>query len=57
MKRLTHIDANGEARMVELPDRRFFIATLFLPQHNSAPDHPHPLIVAFLRAAGGRDER
>jgi len=43
--------ATGEARMVELPTHRFFVATLFLPQYNSTPKRPHPLIAAFLRAA------
>lgn len=41
----------GEARIVELPDHRFFLATLFLPQHNSTPERPHPLIAAYLQAA------
>lgn len=37
--------------MVELPDRRFYLATLFVPQLGSQPDSPHPLILAYLRAA------
>jgi CTP synthase (UTP-ammonia lyase) len=41
----------GEARVIELPSHRFFIATLFLPQLSSSPDNPHPLIVAYLKAA------
>jgi CTP synthase (UTP-ammonia lyase) len=41
----------GEARAVELPDHRFFIATLFQPQLSSRPEAPHRLWVAFLRAA------
>lgn len=45
------VDANGEVRMVELSDRRFFMATLFLPQLSSSSDMPHRLIVAYLRAA------
>ncbi len=50
--------AEGEARAVELPALRFFIASLFLPQHNSTPERPHPLIGAFVRAAAAfRDER
>jgi CTP synthase (UTP-ammonia lyase) len=44
-------DAAGEVRIVELSAHRFFIATLFLPQVASAPDRPHPLIVAYLQAA------
>jgi len=45
------MDSNGEVRIVELSDHRFFIATLFLPQLSSSPGAPHPLIVAYLRAA------
>ena len=41
----------GETRAVELPEHRFFIATLFLPQLSSRPESPHPLLLAFLRAA------
>jgi CTP synthase (UTP-ammonia lyase) len=44
-------DAEGEVRIVELPAHRFFIATLFLPQLTSSVEAPHPLIVAYLRAA------
>jgi CTP synthase (UTP-ammonia lyase) len=39
----------GEARAVELPDHRFFIATLFQPQLSSRPEAPHRLWIAFLR--------
>ncbi len=43
-------DAEGTVRAVELPGHPFFIGTLFLPQHSSAPSNPHPLVSAFLRA-------
>ncbi|MBI4585033.1 MAG: hypothetical protein HY717_13555 [Planctomycetes bacterium] len=42
----------GEARAVEIPGHRFFIATLFLPQLASRHGRPHPLLTAFLQAAG-----
>jgi len=42
---------HGETRAVELPDHRFFIATLFQPQLSSRPETPHLLWLAFLRAA------
>lgn len=45
------IDAAGEAPLVELTTHRFFIATLFLPQLSSSAARPHPLIVAYLKAA------
>lgn len=41
----------GEVRAVELPNHRFFLATLFQPQLSSTPDTAHPVVVAFLRAA------
>jgi CTP synthase (UTP-ammonia lyase) len=45
------IDLDGEFRIVELTDHRYFVATLFLPQLSSSPDVPHPLILAYLKAA------
>lgn len=44
-------DAAGEVRLVELTPHRFFLATLFLPQLSSSAARPHPLIVAYLKAA------
>ena len=41
-------DENGEARILELPRNRFYIATLFQPQLSSLPINPHKLIVAYL---------
>jgi CTP synthase (UTP-ammonia lyase) len=41
----------GEIRAIESPAHRFFIATLFQPQLSSRPQHPHPLISAFVQAA------
>jgi CTP synthase (UTP-ammonia lyase) len=49
--RVTGSDPTGEARIIELPGHRFFIATLFLPQQSSTEAAPHPLIIAFLEAA------
>jgi len=48
---ITGVDVEGEARIAELSDHAFYVATLFLPQISSSPDRPHPLIVAYLRAA------
>lgn len=47
------VDGDGEPRIVELPDRQFFIGALFVPQMSSTPDAPHPLVRAFVRAAAG----
>jgi len=41
----------GEIRIIELEGKRFFLASLFLPQMNSSPDRPHPMIVEYLKAA------
>jgi CTP synthase (UTP-ammonia lyase) len=49
--RITAKGMLGETRAVELPDHRFFIATPFQPQLSSRPEAPHPLLIAFLRAA------
>ena len=44
-------DEKGEARILELPQNRFYVATLFQPQLNSLPTNPHKLILAFLTHA------
>jgi CTP synthase (UTP-ammonia lyase) len=48
---LTALGAAGELRAVELPGHPFFLATLFQPQLSSIPAQPHPIVLAFLRAA------
>ena len=56
--RVAGVDDDGEVRVVELGNHAFFVATLFLPQLSSTPAAPHPLIVAYLRAAATfRDSR
>jgi CTP synthase (UTP-ammonia lyase) len=50
--RVVGADQDGEARIVELPGHRFFVGTLFVPQCQSTPACPHPLVVAFVEAAG-----
>ena len=49
--RVSGVDEDGEARVLELPDHPFFIATLFVPQVGSTPGKTHPLIVSLLAAA------
>ncbi len=49
--KIVGVDDNGDARIVELSDHRFFMATLFLPQSSSNAEKPHPLIVEYLHAA------
>jgi len=49
--RISGRDDEDGARIVELPDHDFYVATLFLPQMTSTTDRPHPLFVAYVRAA------
>jgi CTP synthase (UTP-ammonia lyase) len=49
--RVVGADQDGEARILELPEHRFFLATLFVPQLTSSEEKPHPLITAYVRAA------
>jgi CTP synthase (UTP-ammonia lyase) len=44
-------DDLGEARIIELSNHPFFMATLYVPQVLSTPDHPHPLLVKYLAVA------
>ncbi|WP_326634150.1 hypothetical protein OIE67_50705 [Nonomuraea fuscirosea] len=48
---VTGVDADGEARVLEIPGHPFYVATLFVPQARSRPETPHPLVVGLLRAA------
>ncbi len=49
--RVAGFDERGVGRVVELPEHRFFIATLFLPQLSSSDARPHPYLAAFVEAA------
>ena len=51
--RVVGSDLDGEARVLELPDHRFFIATLFVPHTSSSEDEPHPLISAYVAESAG----
>lgn len=44
-------DEKGEVRILELPQNKFYIATLFQPQLSSSPAKPHKLITAYLNHA------
>jgi CTP synthase (UTP-ammonia lyase) len=52
--RISGTSSDGAARVLELPEHRFFIATLYVPQAHHRPDDPHPLVTAFVAAAGDR---
>lgn len=47
--RLAAWGPQGEMKAFELPSHRFFVAMLFQPQR--AQKQPHPVVVAFLKAA------
>jgi CTP synthase (UTP-ammonia lyase) len=49
--KVSGVSADGGVRIIELLDNRFFIATGFVPQLSSEVNKPHPLIVAYLKAA------
>lgn len=46
-------DAADEIRIIEIPDHRFFMATLFVPQLRSSKESPHPIIEGFVKAVCG----
>jgi CTP synthase (UTP-ammonia lyase) len=49
---ISGVDERGEVRIVELPSHPFFLGTLYVPQARHKPREPHPLIRAFVEAAG-----
>jgi CTP synthase (UTP-ammonia lyase) len=49
--KVTGSDADGEVRIMEVEGHRFCMGTLFVPQASSAEGKPHPLVLAFCRAA------
>jgi len=48
---ISGLGPEGEPRIIELRDHRFFVATLFLPQLSSSISRPHPLINKYLQTA------
>jgi CTP synthase (UTP-ammonia lyase) len=49
--RIVGRDPDGEARILTIPEHRFFLATLYVPQLTSSITQPHPVILAFMKAA------
>lgn len=49
--RVVGVDEDGDARVFELAEHAFYLATLFVPQTRSTPERPHPLVTGLLRAA------
>ena len=50
--RIAARDQNAEVRAVELEQHPFFVATLFQPERSALAGADHPLIQAFVTAAG-----
>ncbi len=51
------VGVNPESRLVEiveLPDKKWYIGTQFHPEYSSTVIKPHPLFLAFIRAAAGK---
>ncbi|WNY23214.1 CTP synthase [Methanimicrococcus hongohii] len=44
-------DINGMKQIVELPDKKFFIGTLYHPQFRSRPQRAEPIFTEFVKAA------
>jgi len=51
MLRIVGRNEDGSVRIVEIEGRRFFMASLFLPQMSSTPEKPHPMIMRLLEEA------
>lgn len=47
--RISAVDGKGEPRIIELPSKEFYLATLFVPQTSSTLTQPHPLFVGYLK--------
>ncbi len=55
--KISATDDEGGVRAVELPDHQFFTGTLFIPQLTSTAAKPHPVMLAFLKAAANAGNR
>jgi CTP synthase (UTP-ammonia lyase) len=52
--RVTGVDGEGEARVVELEDHPFFFGVQFQPERAALAGQNHPLVAAFVAAIEGR---
>ncbi len=55
--KIVGIDKLKEARILELENHPFFIATLFVPQDNSTFEKPNKLVTKFLQKVIGKEEK
>lgn len=49
--------ATGLVEIVEIPDHPFFVGVQFHPEYKSTVENPHPLFVAFVKAAKQTQEQ
>lgn len=49
--------ATGLVEIVEIPEHPFFVGVQFHPEYKSTVENPHPLFVAFVKAAKEAQER
>jgi len=47
----TGLNSDGLVEIMEIPKHKFFIGTQFHPEYKSTVENPHPLFVAFVKAA------
>jgi len=47
-------DINGTKQIVELPEKKFFIGTLYHPQFKSRPHRAEPVFTELVKAAKGK---
>jgi CTP synthase (UTP-ammonia lyase) len=50
--RVSGVDQDSEVRVMEIPELRFYVGTLFVPQVSSRRGRPHPLLSALVASAG-----
>jgi CTP synthase (UTP-ammonia lyase) len=50
--RFSGADADGVARILEIPDHPFFLATLYVPQAAQSREGPHPVLAGLVNASG-----
>lgn len=48
-------DSTGQPRIIELPEHKFFVGTLFVPQLNSTTEISHCIVDSLIEAAAGTE--
>lgn len=47
---ISGVDQDGEIRIIEYPENRFFVVTLFVPQSRFTASNFHPIILRFVQS-------